>query len=138
MGYDSNVFLKPSNKQDSPILRLSPHLYLSTLGAERRGTGEGEKRTPPALAFRGGLSGGYYHYFDTTNPDNISASLDLNLHINPERPFSVVLDGIYTRTITPFVEYFGLKHLLRPRRYRRGPEGDFCEPERHSSSWSGL
>jgi hypothetical protein len=107
MGYDTNVFYRAENPEDSAILRISPHLFLSTLGAERRNLNEeGERRTPPALTFRGGFFGSYYHYFSTENKDNLSASVDLHLNINPERPFSVSLDGTYTRSVMPFVDYY--------------------------------
>src|SRR5690606_26749332 len=44
-GYDSNVFLSPSGDRfESGILRITPHLDLSTLGPERRATREGDHK----------------------------------------------------------------------------------------------
>jgi hypothetical protein len=112
MGYDSNVFYRAKGVEDSPILRISPHLLLSTLSQERRFTTdtEGEKRTPPAVNFKGGINAGYYHYFSIDDAvDNVSLGLDFHLNINPERPFSLLLDANFTRNVNPFVQYVGIK-----------------------------
>ena len=106
VGYDSNVFLQDTDTQSAPIMRLTGHLNLATLGPERRGddgTAEGaERRDPPSVAFRGGLSASLYHYFATDTPTNVEGDLDLRLIINPERPFSVTLFENFGRTVRPF------------------------------------
>lgn len=103
LGYDSNVFYEDQDPDPSVILRVTPHLLLSTLGPERRGEGE-ERGSPPRIAFRGGVSASYYHYFLDKAKDNVEGDLSLQLTINPERPFSVFLFEQFTRTIRPFAE----------------------------------
>lgn len=103
IGYDSNVFYSDSNAQGSAILRVTPHLMVSTLGPQRRG--EGERRgSPPSVQFRGGLSASLYHYFATAAKTNVGGDLDLRLVINPERPFQLTLFENFGRTIRPFTE----------------------------------
>ena len=103
IGYDSNVFYSDSNEQSSAILRVTPHLMLSTLGPQRRGEGEREGN-PPSVEFRGGLSASLYHYFATSAKTNVGGDLDLRLIIMPERPFQLTLFENFGRTIRPFTE----------------------------------
>jgi len=88
LGYTSNVYnAEPGERISSLILRVAPHLFLSTLGAERGGQDEGFK--PGIIAFRGGLSASLIHYFaEGTPPTNVGTDLNLVLTIAPERPVS--------------------------------------------------
>lgn len=114
VGYDSNVFLSDGEGgfpiTDSAILRVTPHLLFSSLGAQRREEGEaregdGERR--PALEFRGGLSASYYSFFAVEARNNLAADADLNLIILPERPFTIALHERFGRTVRPFTEQTG-------------------------------
>jgi len=119
VGYDSNVFYDDDGPQGSALLRFTPHLLVSTLTGERRDDegggppsdealedGEGGERegNPPSVAFRGGISAGVYHYFETAAKTNVGGDVDLRLVINPERPFQLTLFESFGRTIRPFVE----------------------------------
>jgi len=70
VGYDSNVFLRSTQTGvdngapnapvvPSAVIRITPSLYLSTLGAQRR---EGDA-LPPAIAFRAGINATYRALF---------------------------------------------------------------------------
>ncbi|NCQ61506.1 MAG: outer membrane beta-barrel protein [Myxococcales bacterium] len=101
VGYDSNVYNQSSGAQGSAILRITPHISLSTLGSERSGEDQGE-HVAPRLSFRAGLSGSLYHYFATTQKTNVGIGADLALTINPEGRFAFGITDIYTRSIRPF------------------------------------
>lgn len=101
VGYDSNVFLADNAEQDSAILRVAPHLYLSTLSGERAAVGGG---APPTLRFRTGVSSTLKHYFATDQPTDVGIGQDLLLVLLPERTFSVEFTEKYSRTIEPFVD----------------------------------
>lgn len=103
IGYDSNVFLSSNDvvdpAQGSAILRVTPHLFLSTLSGERM------DGSPAGLIdFRTGLSASLYHYFSTDQSTNVSLNTDLQLGINRGRPIALILFGDYRRTIRPFTE----------------------------------
>lgn len=102
-GFDSNVHLSSDDAsvdpvQNSGILRVTPHIFLSTLSGDRAG---GE---PGLIDFRTGLSASLYEYFSTDQPTNVEVVADLQLGINRGRPFGVVLFGEYERRIRPFTE----------------------------------
>ncbi|MCC7537426.1 MAG: outer membrane beta-barrel protein [Deltaproteobacteria bacterium] len=103
-GYDSNVFLSSGQTEgpevDSFILRVSPHLYLSTMGDERRG--DEARRRPQQVRFRGGVSASYYEYFSLPEQRNLSADLSLRLDLFPESTWQVSLFEDFTRGIRPF------------------------------------
>lgn len=108
IGYDSNVFLDDQNANGSAILRVTPHLNLSTLGEQRRSEGDEDREgAPPMVRFRGGLSASFIHYFATEAKTNVGADLDLRLTIAPERPFSVTLFESFGRSVRPFTEQTG-------------------------------
>ncbi|MBN1654665.1 MAG: outer membrane beta-barrel protein [Deltaproteobacteria bacterium] len=101
VGYDTNLFLaEDDDAQDSVLLRVTPHLYLSTLGEERRG----ENVTPPPIIFRVGGASSFYHYFASNDLDDFSVGADLNLTINPDRPIAFQVTEGFTRSIRPFSE----------------------------------
>jgi len=97
-GFQSNVFYRTEEADGSPILRVVPHLFLSTLGAQRT---EGEEHpAPPKMSFRGGVSAGVYHYFSVERDDvPVEFSADADFVLMPERPFSLGLSGEATRSI---------------------------------------
>lgn len=103
IGYDSNVFLSDSAEQDSAILRVAPHLYLSTLSGERAAAGGGSG-PPPTLRFRTGVSGTLKHYFATAQPTDLGIGQELQLVLLPEHTFSLEFSEKYSRTIEPFVD----------------------------------
>jgi len=117
-GYDSNWFLRsdvanasngPPNAPVVPALafRVTPSLYLSTLGVERR-----EGTEPPAVAFRAGVNATYRALFglgseastpngDVSQQDNIGGAADARLDILPHRPLGADLYATYARAIMP-------------------------------------
>jgi hypothetical protein len=128
-GYDNNVFkadgerrapvpdangnlVDPTQKrQDSAILAVTPHIYLSTLSEQRRTQGEDRAGGPlPSIAFRGGLATTYFHYFTSGAPKNLEIDTDLQLSILPGRPFSIDLQAGYLRNVRPFTQYAGFKN----------------------------
>jgi hypothetical protein len=101
-GYDSNIFLAESGAtKDGFLLRITPHLFLSTLGEERKGE---KTSSPPAVTFRAGGSSSFYHYFYSDRLDNFAVGADMNLTINPDRPVSFQVNDNFTRSIRPFTE----------------------------------
>lgn len=111
-GVDSNWFNRTynngfinSNPVAAGIFSVTPSLYLSTLGPERK---EGDvNAAPPTVDFRLGASATYRAFVgdqDILNQnglDGLSADLNGRLVILPKRPFSVGLQAGYDRTINP-------------------------------------
>ncbi len=122
-GYDSNWFLRSSKQNfdnSAPIappipaleLRVTPSLYLSTLGPQRR---EGDLTAqPPDVAFRAGINGTYREFIGLSSDPNASlpanqisqqrslgGSADARLDIAPERPLGAALLASYGRVIYP-------------------------------------
>ncbi len=101
IGYDSNVFLRDTDVKGSAIARVTPHLFLSTLGAQRTEADPGQA-PQPTVDFRLGASLPVLFYFNTERRTRIEANADLGLQLLPGRPVSFVLNGRYTRTERPF------------------------------------
>jgi hypothetical protein len=136
-GYDSNWFLR-SDKESVPAqcgptlqsgctvdngpplappipaleLRLSPSLYLSTLGPQRR---EGDfVAESPAVAFRAGLNATYREFVgistdpvasqpqnDISRQRSIGGSADFRLDILPNRPVGAAIFASFGRLVLP-------------------------------------
>ena len=89
------------------MLRLTPHVYLTTLTSQRL-TENGAPAPLPSVTFTGGLSATYYHWFGVDGTaDNVEGDLDLHLAINPGRPVALLLDERFTRTARPYADNFG-------------------------------
>lgn len=101
LGYDSNVFLRNANREGSAILRVTPHLFVSTLGGERTDSDPSDA-PKPVVDFRFGGSLPVLWYFDTERRTRVEANADLALQLLPERPVSLVLNAQYNRTSRPF------------------------------------
>jgi hypothetical protein len=114
-GYDSNWFLRSSNSgyvNSNPIsaleFRITPSLYVSTLGPQRReGEPEGEA---PSVRFRAGANATYREFIglgndpsggDFSQQRNLGGAADARLEIAPERPLGAALFASYMRTIQP-------------------------------------
>lgn len=126
-GYDSNWFYRtsktfsptpaengPPNTPPIPALefRLTPSLYLSTLGAQRR---EGDLvAEPPSVAFRAGVNATYREFIgvssdpvasqpqnDISKQRNIGGAADARLDILPQKPFGAAIYANYARVIQP-------------------------------------
>jgi hypothetical protein len=111
LGYDSNVYYTSDNpspllpqRMESAILRVTPHLLVSSLGAQRRQEGQDQGGTPPDVTFRGGLSASYYEFFADETRRNVSLDLGLNLSILQGRPVSFSIFNELSRSIRPFSE----------------------------------
>ena len=124
VGYDSNWFLRSSSNNgfvnsgpSTPpipalVFRVTPSLYLSTLGPQRR---EGDvSAEPPGIRFRAGVNATYREFIgvssdavasqpqnDVSKQRNIGGSADARLEIAPERPFGAALFASFARTILP-------------------------------------
>lgn len=117
VGYDSNWFLRSpkdgavnsiSAFPGSPaagIFRITPSLFLSTLGTQRK---EGDVNAePPKVAFRAGIQATYRAFVgaDDINKQNgingLSGDLSARADIMPQRPLSFGINGLYSRTIAP-------------------------------------
>jgi len=128
-GYDSNWFYRapdsgflngPPNLPVIPAMtfRITPSLYLATLGPQRRG--EDVTPQPPSVAFRAGVNATYREFIGLantspppglpagqTNPNdisqqrNIGGSADMRLDILPEKPLGAGLYASYLRVLQP-------------------------------------
>lgn len=108
-GYDSNYFQRAPEEDVTGALRLriSPHLNLSTLGAQRRGAGG--TGAPPTVSFQGGLSASYNEFFatdskyssDVSRQRNVEGGANLKLDILPERPWGGDIHAGFTRAVDP-------------------------------------
>lgn len=115
VGWDSNLYYSEDGAAagryvDSGILRITPHFLFSTIGEQRRSEGEGrddQNRTPPVVAFRGGVSAAYYEFFAAPERRNVDINGSFRLQVLPERPFSFSVWDNFTRGIRPFTENFG-------------------------------
>jgi hypothetical protein len=96
-GYDSNVFLS-EEAQGSAVMRVAPHLYLQTLGEERR------DGAPAPVAFRAGLSGALQHWFSFAERTNVGVGQDAKLTLRPGQIFTLELAEEFKRDINPFTE----------------------------------
>jgi hypothetical protein len=112
-GYDNNVFRSDGDAtpiRDAAILAITPHLYLST-ETPQRGL-EGEDRlaagqAPRFVAFRGGASATYLHYFTDNAPRNLAVDTDFFLAVAQGRPVELNLVASYVRSVAPFTEVAG-------------------------------
>ncbi|WP_437721522.1 hypothetical protein [Sorangium sp. So ce861] len=115
-GYDSNFFRRDEEDVASvddvgPVgsmrLRITPSFSLSTLSQQRQEVTP--DAPPPDVEFRAGLAATYDDFFPVSGSErgqerlgqqrNIGGSLDANLTILPQRPWSAVLDASLGRTI---------------------------------------
>lgn len=113
VGWDSNLYYTQDNPPptishvDSGILRITPHLLISTVGGERTSEGEATGGDPPTVTFRGGVSAAYYEFFADPNRRNLGLDVGMRLNILPGRPFSFSVFDNFTRSIRPFTENVG-------------------------------
>lgn len=105
-GYDTNVFYEDGGLDSSWILRLTAHLYVSTLGQQRTNEGESERDSEQnrTVAFQAGVSASYYHFFLDRASNNVAVSGDIDLTFNPDGVFSVRIYDTLRRTIRPFAD----------------------------------
>ena len=108
-GYDSNIFLRDQDVISSLILRISPHIDISTLGEQRREDGGADREgSPPVVQFRAGLSGALYIFFANQARNDVALNADIALTVLPDRPFSFTIYDQFTRRIRPFTDQGGL------------------------------
>jgi hypothetical protein len=93
--------LHPGIVKGSAAFRVAPHLFLSTLGAERSGADTGTY-TPGWVRFVGGLSAAYQHYFIDSAHDALNTDANLDFTLAPERPVGLKLTEVFSRTALPF------------------------------------
>jgi hypothetical protein len=99
VGYTTNVFLGEAGRE-SAILRVAPHIFLSTLSGERD---EGSQRK---VSFRAGLSGAYKYWImsDPAQDPDMSAAQDANLKLNLSRVVTLSFNERFQRSIDPFTD----------------------------------
>ncbi|MCB9626395.1 MAG: hypothetical protein H6725_03385 [Sandaracinaceae bacterium] len=103
-GYDNNVYLEDTNRQDSLLMRLTGHLRATTLQ---------EEESNPLVTFNGGVNASFYHFFADSGRDNVGLGADVTAHFRPGSRVSFKLADHFTRTIRPFVD--GLPNLRYAR-----------------------
>lgn len=103
-GYDNNVYLEDTNRQDSLLMRLTAHL---------RATTRQDDETHPVVVFAGGVNASYYHFFADTGRDNVGLGADVSAHFRPDSNVSFRLADTFSRNIRPFVD--GLPNLRYAR-----------------------
>lgn len=107
-GYDSNVFFEDADGLRGPtgsaVFRFTPHLFISTLGDERRTEGEGAESdaSAPMVEFSAGLSGQVYIFTEAEARNNVALNADLDLNINPKGRFGFQITDRFQRTVRPF------------------------------------
>ena len=112
VGYDSNLYYTSDTvapgfpgRVDSAILRVTPHILVSTRGVARRAGGEGDEgEAQPSVTFRGGVWGSYYEFFADERRRNVSLDAGLRLNILPGRTVSFSLFDDFSRGIRPFTD----------------------------------
>ncbi|MDQ3030802.1 MAG: hypothetical protein M3Y87_00130 [Myxococcota bacterium] len=110
VGWDSNIYYTSDDpapglppRRDSAILRVTPHLLFSTLGAQRRTEGEGQPAQPDVI-FRGGISASYYEFFADERRRNVSLDANLSLTLMANGPLTIAIYDNFSRGIRPFTE----------------------------------
>jgi hypothetical protein len=99
VGYYTNPFFSDRPK-GSGAFRVSPHIFLSTLRAERAGEDTGE--TPGWLALNAGLSAAFQHFFLYGARDAINTDLSLDATFAPGRSVSFRVTELLRRSALPF------------------------------------
>ena len=101
-GYHSNPFFS-DRPTSSAVLRVSPHLFFSTLSGERlTGGAESEAPAPGWLAFNGGVAGTFQHYRQYAVRDALNLDLNGMATLAPERPVSLTVTQMLRRSALPF------------------------------------
>ena len=103
-GYDNNVYLEDTNRNDSLLMRLTAHL---------RATTRQEEDSNPVVVFNGGVNASFYHFFADSGRDNVGLGADVEAHFRPDAKVSFRLADRFTRSIRPFVD--GLSTLRYAR-----------------------
>lgn len=117
VGFDSNWFRRShvdganivNAAPNAPIrpggiLRITPSLYISTLGPQRK---EGDQNPePPKVNFRAGISATYRAFVgpevvDQNGLSGLSADIDARVDVLPQRPFSFGVGARYNRSVSP-------------------------------------
>ncbi len=100
-GYDSNVFYSDSDTGavSSPVFRVSPHLFVSTLGSERN-----DEESTARASLRGGVFGSYYYFLDAPTRNDVSLGASVLGEVKPSSGFQLTLQDVYSREIRPFTE----------------------------------
>ncbi len=101
-GYDSNLFLQNTDRNDSFILRLAGYLDVATEGAVRQAEGDTNQAEPQKIEFRGGIGGAYYHFFTNRLSDNVAADAHVDFSYNPSVVFSLQVRDQFRRFVRPF------------------------------------
>ena len=99
-GYDNNIYLEDTNRNDSLLMRLTAHLRATTRQAEENN---------PAVVFNGGVNASFYHFFADSGRDNVALGADVDATFRPHGKVSFRLADRFTRSVRPFVD--GLPNL---------------------------
>lgn len=105
VGLEGGIHTNPfySDKPASSwMFRISPHLFFSTLSAERLASQGGQASLPGWISFNGGLAGSFVHYTQFAVRDALNLDLNGRATLAPERPVSLTLTQSLRRSAVPF------------------------------------
>lgn len=121
-GYDTNVFFNPYDGVKSGIIRVTPSLFIESMGAERalEGADHGQNKNElPTVAFRGGLAASYLNFLNAPVRNDAQADVGLQLSVLPLRPFSFSLFSKLGRGVRPYTQNPGQTPLNFGRIYNQ-------------------
>lgn len=107
VGYDSNVFYRANDPASALRLRVTPSLYVSSLGPQRRTSSDAPATALPTVNFRGGVALVYHEFIALQSPDTTSNLRNLGVDGNvrfeffPGRTWQFVIADEFLRTIQP-------------------------------------
>jgi hypothetical protein len=107
VGYDSNVFYAANNPTSALRLRVTPSLYVSSLGPQRSTNSDAPATALPTVNFRGGVALIYHEFISLQSPDttsnlrNLGVDGNLRFEFFPGRTWQFVISDDFLRTIQP-------------------------------------
>ena len=107
VGYDSNVFYAANNPTSALRLRVTPSLFVSSLGPQRSTNSDAPATALPTVNFRGGVALIYHEFISLQSPDttsnlrNLGVDGNLRFEFFPGRTWQFVVADEFLRTIQP-------------------------------------
>ena len=95
-GYNSNTFRGIGPETGSAMLRVGAGLRLSTLDGPRLDGAQ------PKIAFDGGINAQFIHLFENNTRSGVALGADLNLVVNPNGRFRLIVGNDLQRRVLPF------------------------------------
>lgn len=109
VGWDSNIFNSSGDTPEdqtvsSAIMRVTPHLSLSTLGTQRQEGDDDEDDEQQSVDFRLSLAAPIYIYFADEADSNVGTDANISVTFNPQGRVAFMLSDNFSRTVRPFSE----------------------------------